>query len=416
MPSISARAHRYRLFVVVGILCGAALSPLSAQAPPDPSEDARYRFGPLAFTPALVLSSGRDTNVYRTADAFGDFETFAVPQIEGWWTQPGFRISGHAALERVAFRNNVGATNGQVGARLDRINSLVRPYFSWNRRRTNASPTGFEIGYKSLRLENDWSSGLGVTLTPRTRARGLVRFVTTNWDADARYQTSSLREKLNRDTLSSSVILSYDLTPLTSIGASAETQQDRFKFSPIRDGDTVRIAPVVEFAKPAWLYGNAFVGYERFRSPASGAADFNGLFASINLGYGTSDGTLLKVFVNRDLQYSYDAALAYYVSTGVTGTLSRRIGGRWDAAAFGGRYFLDFRPPVVTAGGRPVESVVEFGSAIAYRTGPRTRIGWTVEHAMKTGSDGYHALRVVGFLTYGSGRFQRLDRPTPFDR
>jgi hypothetical protein len=107
--------------------------------------------------------------------------------------------------------------------------------------------------------------------------------------------------------------------------------------------------------------------------------------------------------------------LAYYVSTNVTATVSRRIGRRWEAAAFAGRYLLDFRPPAFSGVIRPTDAVSEFGGAIALLAGKRGRIGWTVERAAKTGSDGYQALRVVGFMTYGSGRFQRLDRPTPFD-
>jgi hypothetical protein len=415
--SRSSRRYSSQLRIAIGLLCGLALSaPLYAQSEIDPSADAQFRWGTLAFTPALVFSSGYDTNVYREPIGFADVENFAVPQIEAWWLQPHVRVSANAALEGVSFQHHVGAINGQTGFRIDRTHSLVTPYFSWNRRRTNASPTGFEVGYKSLRLENDWSSGAGIALSQRTRIQALARLVQTNWDADARYQTSSLREKLNRNTVSSTVTLSYALTPLTGIGASVETQHDHFLFSPIRDGDALRIASVFEFARPALLFGNGVIGYERFRSPASGAADFNGLFGAVNLGYGSGDGTLLKLFINRDLQYSYDEALAYYVATSVTATVSRRIGERWEAAAFGGRHFLDYRPP---AGGltlRPVDNVNEFGGVMAYRVGTRARIGWTVEHESKSGDDGYKALRVVTFLTYGSGRFQRLDRPTPFDR
>lgn len=397
-------------------ICIGLGAPLLAQEA-DPSADATYRYGSLALTPAMVFSSGYDTNVYREQIGFADYETFVVPQIEAWWVQPGFRVTGRAAMEAVSFLNNPGAINGQTGVRFDRTHSLITPWAGWNRRRTNASPTGFEIGYKSLRIENDISGGVNAVLSQRTKMSGLVRIVRTNWDADAIYQTSSLREKLNRDTLGTNATFSYTLTPLTAIGATVETQDDKFKYSPVRDGHAIRVGSVVEFARPAMLFGNAVVGYEHFTSPASGAADFNGMFASANLGYGTADGTLMKLFVNRDLQYSYDPSLAYYVSTGITGTVSRNVMRRWDIAAFGGRYFLDYRPAAGDlASARPVESVIEFGGAAAYRLNGHTRVGFSVERAAKTGADGYDAVRVIGFLTYGSGRFQRLDRPTPFER
>jgi hypothetical protein len=389
---------------------------LLAQGGDSASDSAQYRLGSLAFTPALVVSNGYDTNAYREPVALADLETFAVPQIEGWWTQPRFQMSMHGAVEAVRFAHHVGAINSQVGVRFERTHSLIRPYISWNRRRTNANPTGFEIGYKSLRLENDWSTGAEVTLSDRTTLRGFVRLIRTNWDADAIYQSSSLREKLNRDTRGVGAMMAYALSRYTALGFTVETQDDRFRFSPIRDGHSTRVAPVLEFSGTRALFGNVVAGYERFLSPASGAADFNGMFARANIGYGLAEGTLLKLYISRDLQYSYDPALAYYVASGVGLTLANRLAGRWDTAAFGGEYFLDYRPPALGPSNRPVENVVEFGGAIAYRVGQRTRIGWTLEHASKNGPDGYRGLRAVGFLTYGSGRFQRLDRPTPFER
>lgn len=411
-------AQRCRLIAAAVLTFSVGIRPglLRAQTEVDPTEDASYQFGALAFTPALVFSTGYDTNVYRERQGFADYETFVVPQIQGWWTQPGFRVSAQAAAERVNFRHNVGATNAQIGARIDRINALITPYLSWDRRRTNAGPTGFEAGYKSLRLEDDLASGLRAPLTPRSHVNGLIRLVRTRWDADARYQTSSLREKLNRDTLSAVASFGYTLTRLTAVGASVEIERDRFQFSPIRDGNTLRIAPTLDFAPAAFLFGTARIGYEQFRSPASGAADFNGLFGSVNLGYGLPGGTLLKALFTRDVEFSYDPALAYYVSTNLSLTAAHRIAGRWDAAAFTGRYLLDFRPPQRPLVGRPVDVVSEIGGAIAYRIRTRTRVGWTIEHAQKTGVEGFQAFRMVGFMTFGSGRFQRLDRPTPFER
>ena len=192
----------FQLLVAACAIC-AVMWParLSAQNDPnDPRGDAHYRYGAISYTPAVVFSTGYDTNVYREAVGFADYETFVVPQIEAWWNQPGFVVTGNAAVEAVTFQNHDGAVNHQIGARIDRTNSLIAPYASWNSRRTNAGPTGFETGYKSLRLEDSVSAGLRTVLGPRVHAEGFVRMIWTNWDADARYQTSSLREALNRDS------------------------------------------------------------------------------------------------------------------------------------------------------------------------------------------------------------------------
>jgi len=406
--------------MVVGLAmaCVCALRPIpaAAQAEPDPAETARFQNGAIAFTPAIVFSNGYDTNVYREVTGFADQETFAVPQIEGFWTHPSFQVKFNAAAEFVRFARNPGATNSQVGVRIDRRSALLRPYVGFNRKHTNANPTGFEVGYKSLRLESDLSGGLSLLISPRVQLGTSIHFVGTGWDADARYQTSSLREKLNRNTLASAASISYTLTPLTAIGASVETSRDRFKFSPLRDGDTLRISGVTTFARRALIFGTASVGYERFTSPASGAADFNGLIGAVNIGWGAPDGTLVKAYLNRDTQFSYDLALAYYVLTGINLTASRRVADRWDTAIYANTYFMDYRPAGTTASIGRVDRVHEFGGAIAYRVGNWARVGVTAERAHQGGTAPFAAMRYVGFLTYGSGRFQRLDRPTPFER
>lgn len=400
------------------LLTGLALSarPVHAQVDPDPSEGARVRVGSFAFTPAVVLSAGHDSNVYREPNGFNDTEMFAVPQIEGWWTRPGFRITVNGALEVVRFGHNVGATNSRAGVRWDRTASVLKPYVTFDRRNTNANPTGFEVGYKSLRLENDVAAGGRLAIGGRTHLAFTGRLTRTRWDADARYQTSSLMEKLNRDTYAFGSGIGYAVTPLTSIGARVEKSLDRFRFSPVRDGETLRVFSDVEFARPALVFGGVSVGYQQFSSPHSGAADFTGLITSLNLGHGRPDGTLFKFYMSRDTQYSFDTDLAYYVMTGMNVTVSRRVGDRWDAAGFANRFMLDYRPAGTVASIDRVDRLIEFGGALAYRVGRWARIGVTGERARRTGSQEFEALRVAAFLTYGSGRFLRLDRPTPFER
>jgi hypothetical protein len=402
-------------------LLGLLALPCSAQAQIgrndiDPAEGAQFRSGTLAWSPALVFSSGYDTNVYREPAGFRDYENFVVPQIEGWWVHPGFFVKVNAAAEMVRFNNNVGATNSQVGIDLERRRSLVRPWVSYDRRRTAANPFGFEAGYKSLRLENDINGGLKLRLSPRSEARIFGRLTRTGWDADAIYQGSVLRENLNRTTSAIGGSYIRAITQLTGIGASVDVSTDRFKFAPRRNGETLNVRGQVEFASPALIFGTASVGYRRFVSSNSGAANNNGLSSQVNIGYGAADGTLIKFSYGRETQYSLDASLAYFVLTSYSVSAARRVGTMFDAAVFANRFGLDYRPSGLFAGAGRVDIGNEYGTAVAYRVGRRGRIGVSAERSTKTGPWGYQATRLVGFLTYGSGRFQRLDRPTPFER
>jgi hypothetical protein len=419
MSAVSNRTSPLALAVgALTIVLAMSTTQLHAQlVEPDPSEAARVRYGAWAFTPALVFSFGHDSNVYREPIGFSDTELFVVPQIEGWWVRPGSRTTVNAAVEVVRFGRNIGATNSQFGIRWDRTGSLVRPFVGLNRRNTNANPTGFEVGYKSLRLENDLVTGAAFSVSRRTQLRFQGRLTQTRYDADAIYQGSSLREKLNRNTAGISTGLSYVLTPLTAIGGTVDVSRDRFIFSPVRDGDTLRILGHVEFAKPALLFGSASVGHMNFSSPASQAADFSGLIGAINLGYARGEGTLVRFLMSRDFQYSFDSALNYYLLNSLNVGVSHRFGQHWDTAAFANWFSGDYRPAGSVAGIGRVDRLSEFGGAIAYRVGRWTRIGASAERARKDApAEDWEAVRVVGFLTYGSGRFQRLDRPTPFER
>jgi hypothetical protein len=408
-----------RMIVAAACLLCWCLSPavLSAQSEYefDPTVDAHYRQGAIAYTPAIVFSAGYDTNVYREAVGFADTEIFAVPQIEAWWTQPGFVVTTKAAVEAVSFQNHEGAVNHQLGARIDRSSGMIAPYFGWNHRQTNAGPTGFEVGYKSLRKENSFNGGARMFINPRAKIAGYGSLVQTRWDADARYQTSSLRENLNRDTLGAGVGFSYAVTPLTGVGVSVDAFRDQFLYSPVRDGDTLRIGPTVDFAPKAFIFGNATFGLQSFKSKTVEAADLKSRFFNVNLGYGVPEGTLIRVILDQQFQYSYDTTLSHYLITSVAATAARRVAERWDLAGFVGRYVLNYRADL-PGPTHPSTITKEFGGAAAYRVGRWTRIGVTAERGLKTGADEYDAVRVVGFMTYGSGRFQRLDRPIPFER
>jgi hypothetical protein len=271
------------------------------------------------------------------------------------------------------------------------------------------------VGYKSLRKENSFNGGARMFINPRAKLNGYGSLVQTRWDADARYQTSSLRENLNRDTLGAGLGFSYAVTPLTGVGVSVDAFRDQFIYSPIRDGDTLRIGPTVDFAPKAFVFGTATFGIQSFKSKTVEAADLKSRYFNVNLGYGVPEGTLLRVVLDQQFQYSYDTSLSHYLITSVVASAARRVQEHWDLAGFAGRYVISYRADL-PGPTHPSTITTEFGGAAAYRVGRWTRIGVTIERALKTGSDGYDAARIVGFMTYGSGRFQRLDRPIPFER
>jgi hypothetical protein len=191
----------------------------AAAQPADVPADVTFRFGPLFYNPGMVFSGGYDTNPWRESgeDAVYDVvETYVTPQIATWMRFSHLRVDGFGAVEVVKAGEGVASKNHQFGSNVLWDGPVISPYLQWTSKHTNANPTGFEVGRRSMRNENDVKAGASLTLGTATRLLAFARRTKTSWDADAIYQTSSLREKLNRTDSGVGGGLDFALTPLTS--------------------------------------------------------------------------------------------------------------------------------------------------------------------------------------------------------
>ena len=405
-----------RVVLCVLVLLGTAGSVNAQISDSDPSATARVHLGSFAFTPAVVFSTGYDTNPYREAGGTSTYETYAVPQIAGWVSGLANRLSFWGATEIVRFSNLVGATNWQVGGRYERAGPSIVPYVNYNLRNTNANPTGFEVGHKSMRIEGDFVAGTDVR-SGRFAFGGSFRSTNTNWAADAIYQGSDLREKLNRRSNALRAGLGFSVTPLTSLEFAAEATTDRFVYSPQRDGDGFALLPGLTLASPAAIQGSIWIGYRHFHPLSSAAEDFSGVVGIGTLVYARPSGGALALNYRRDLQFSYDESLAYYIQNNLNLTGILPLSTRWKLQGFVGTTTLNYEPAGSGLTG-PLQRVNEFSGAVGFNVNSVTVVGVTAEWANAIGPQGWTELRVVAFLTYGSanGAYQRLDRPIPFSR
>jgi hypothetical protein len=380
----------------------------------DPSATAEHRLGPLAFNPGFVFSSGYDTNAYRVADSEPDFETYAIPQLEGWLNLGRMRSNVFGAIELVRFASGVGVIrNHQYGARNQWQGGRLQPYVDVASRHTNANPVGFEVGRKSMRNETDLRTGLRTALGSRVFASAYSRFTKTDWDADAIYQTSSLREKLNRTDKVTGVAFEMVITPLTVVSVTGDANTSEFVFSPIRNGSGYRIAAGTTIRGPAAINGSAEIGFRSFESQTTDL-DFRGLVANALLVRPFPNGRLLAVRYGRDIQFSYEPSLQYFVAQSVELSAIQPLGEKFSIQGFIGSHNLTYIVDAPEA--IPVDNVFEYGLAVGHRLARAIRIGVSAESARAAGSQPWTELRITAFLTYGFGGFQRLDRPIPFQR
>lgn len=376
------------------------------------------QIGLLKLAPAVVVSAGHDTNVYREPTGFSDVETYVVPQVVASLQSGRVVSQGWGALEVVHFGQNPGAKNFQIGTRVDWLGVRVRPYGRVNLRQTAANPgitEVSEIGRKSTRIERSLMSGVEVRLGRALTISGRTERVHTDWDADAVYRGSSLREKLNRDDQVFAGSVDLSLTPLSAVRVSGSTMLSRFEFSPERDANNVEVAAGVVFRAPAAVTGSLQAGVREVRPIAPGRPSLRGAVWDGALLYQLRSGGFVLTYLARSVQYTAEPGAEYVVAQTVGVRAAMPLATRWIVGVWWVKDSLDY--PIETTvgdldGGRSNLLALSAG----YKLASPLTVGLTVERQSYRGNQEWDASRIVGFLTFGRGPFQRLDRPLPFER
>src|SRR5215208_2651220 len=278
------------------LICVAA--PARAQDAPAPEEAARFRFGPIRFTPVLnVERVGVDTNVFNEADdPKSDFTAVFGPQANYWMKLGRARLVGESLLQYFYFQQydsqrSTGTTNR---ARLEVPLAHLVPFVDGEYTNTRQR-TGFEIDTRARRTLVGGHAGLDVLLGGRTRLRTVA---------------GTSRSRFASDD--------------TFVGAVLQERRDRFIVSPGRDADGIRIATGFEFKPFALISGKGEVGYRRFHTLSAVVPDYQGPAASADLAY-VLRATRLAVRVEHDVTYSFEALEPYYLLTDVAVSVTQRL-------------------------------------------------------------------------------------------
>ncbi|MFB3855539.1 MAG: outer membrane beta-barrel protein [Vicinamibacterales bacterium] len=409
---------RHLLIVVLALVAALALPAAAAaqERERDPFEDARFRFGPLAMTPTLSISTlGVDTNVFNEwEDPKRDFTFAAGPQTEAWFRLGRARLHGHGTLEYLYFHewaSQRGLTaKGDVAFELPL--ARIMPYVGIAGADTNARP-GFEIDARARYKENGRFAGFELRLSPKTSVDLSVRRTKTRFAGDALFMGTYLSEVLDRDTDVAKATLRFRLTPLTTLVLDADASKERFVSSPERDADSVRVMPGFDFDTFALVSGTVRLGFRRLDMQDESIPDFSGFVGQLKLGYTLLGDTRFDAGFFRDIEYSFEISQPYYVRTGYEGSITRRIVGGWDVVARAGQQRLAYRdrgaasPAFVPGAPRPdgrVDRVETYGGGVGYRFSSGTRVGLDVnQYRRRSDIDTrtYEGLRAGMVVTYG---------------
>jgi hypothetical protein len=232
-----------------------------------------------------------------------------------------------------------------------------------------------------------------------------VREARDAYDEGLEFRGIELASTLNQKTRGYDTAFNVALTPFTTVGLVVSKEREEFQYSPLRNSETLRIAPRVTFSPLGLITGSASVGYRRFRGVDPTLPDFTGLVSTGTLGILFVGRYKLDTTFTRDVKYSYEDIIPYYLVAGVRGTLAMQAVGLLELRALGGRESMDYQAPA-GAPSTGADRVVSYGAGVGYRVGQRARVVVDVEFLHRTStrdlSREYRNHRIVASLTWGA--------------
>ena len=268
------------------LLTGAARA--SAQEAADPADSARFRFGPLRFTPGISLTNlGLDTNVFNEVDNPKEDRTAALgPAVNFWLSLGPSRFSGNAAGQYLYFDKyaNQRAWNTSNEAKWELPLARMTPFIGGFYQNTKNRP-GFEIDSRVRMTSQSVNLGTTVKLSGRSTLKLSGTRSHVAFDDQASFLGSDLSGALDQASNAEELQFRYRLTSLTTFLVTAEGFQDRFEFDALRNANSIRVMPGFEMKPSALISGKANVGYRRFDPLAPTVPKYQGFVAAVDVKY-----------------------------------------------------------------------------------------------------------------------------------
>lgn len=386
----------------------ACASSAIAQEPPD--ERAPVQLGPIGLRPRLVFSDvGIDSNVFNeSVDPKNDFTLTASPTLEATFRARHLRLMYTSGGDFVYYRtySTERSANRSFVLRADLDFTRMRLFGSFGAQQTRARMNS-EVDARASRNPRSYSAGGTVKVFSRSTLGVTLRRDQNTFDPDEQFRGVNLATVFNNDLDVIEGTAGLELTPLTSLALVVSSERSRFDFSPLRDSNTLRIAPTIIFSPLGLITGTASVGYRRFDGKDPSLPDYSGLVASGSVSVLLANRFKVDATFTRDVRYSFEEQQPYYLVTGGRGTVTTQLAGGFDVRVTGGRESLAYRNLGVSAP-TGLDRFIVYGAGIGYRIGTRARLGVDAEHSRRssdrTADRGFEKNRVFGSLSWGVSR------------
>ena len=392
--------------VVFGLV---AVGHAEAQTPP-PGGDQRPTltvFG-LEVRPRVLLTNiGVDNNVKNEAvDPKKDFTFGAHPDLE-ITARPGpLKITLLTGTEFLWYRKykEEQMVNRAATITTELVTPIFRPFFSYAAQNTKARLSS-EIDVRAKRRPRTMSAGAYVKLASRTNLMFKWAEARERFDEQQLFRGQDLAETLNYRATTYEGSVGLDLTPLTQFSIVGGRDELRFDRAPLRDANVLRVSPTVSFNPQGPINGALSVGYKVFEGLDPSLPSYKGVAMNGTISVLFGMRYRLETRLTRDVQYSYEETLPYYVLTGARVTLATQLNDLLDVRLIGGQD--NMRYSAFDGGASPgTDRLKVYGGGVGFRIGDRKRFVIQAEFTERdSGRDalrGYKNHRVFGTLTWGA--------------
>ena len=400
---------RLRLLSVAAALIAGSASTVAGQTfPPGGDERPTVEAGPFALRPRLVIHSvGVDNNVFHEAENPKSDFTFGVqPDLEVT-TSPGpVKIVWTLATDFLWYQTYTSErmANRSTGVNVDLTLKRFRPFFSASVADTSARPTP-EIDARARRVPRSYAAGATLKLGMRTNVGFKAADGRERYEEHQQFRGEDLAKVLNHDSASLEASFGLELSPLTTFSVIVGRDEVTFEQEPLRDSSSIRISPTLTFNPAGVINGSASFGYKSFEGDDPAMPEYQGFAMNGSVSVLLGQRFRVESRFTRDVQYSYEEALPYYVLTGVRGTLATQLTGLLDFRLTAGHDRLSYR--AYYGGDSPgTDRQRLLGGGIGFRIGDRKRIVIQAEFLERNSNRGhlreFENHRIYGTLTWGA--------------
>lgn len=365
-----------RAFVGLAFVGVPALA--AAQPPPEAPADQRptYHLGPVEVRPRLVLNNvGVDNNVFNERDdPKRDWTLGAQPDVE-FTLRPGrARLVWLSGAEFVYYHryDSERSVNRSQSLSAEYDLTVFRPFITYTTTHTSARANP-EIDARARHHPRAYAVGSTFKLASRLSGTVLLRKTREEYDGGVVFREQELAETLNHRGSIYEGTVAFQATPITAVSLVMAHETLTFEESPLRNSTSIRVAPTVTFSPVGLLNGTASVGFRRFDGESDVMPGYTGLMLNGTLSTIVLDRFRIDTRFTRDVQYSYEATLPFYVLTGGRATLAVQTTDRFDIRVTAGHDRMKYR---AFAGQEDpdADTMALYGGGIGFYIGDKTRL------------------------------------------